>query len=262
MSIQLLSGWNVVGGQYSDLITMATPLTIKQDGSKNTFVDVPSTQFYVFNDGKRRDPLFDPNYDIPSGGTSMALKYTGVTITPMSFSTVIAQGATGTNGTSNRLYLQTVQVSTPANMKMEIGTVLTLTDSATNTEDVLVKYVDTNYNYVDVIRNYNNSSTIAQPLNLVTGNRVAVSTKHIYLSLTPDFAGRSSSDKGGTALTLNDITNSISNPIVNPDPLLYQTIYIKAIPQLQLSGAVQITRIPTQHKTDVYFQIDYTELPN
>lgn len=254
MSLQLLRDFTVSSGKYVNSITMDTPLTITQDGGVDDINAIAPTYFYVYNDGKRRDPMFDP-----AEGTDMALRYEQIILRPKSFSTVIISAGGGSNGTSNRLYLGTTQVSTPANMKIEIGSVLTLS-TGTNTEDVLVMKIsgDAYGSYVEVIRNYRNSSTTLAPLNVIPGNTVDVSTKHIFLSKTTDF----SQAIGGKELTLTNVTNSIVTPVTNPDPALYQTIYIKAVPMLQKSGTQQITRIPTQHKTDVYFEISYRELPN
>lgn len=259
MSLQLLKDFTVVGGAYVNQISMSTPLTITQDGGVDDINAITPTYFYVYNDGLRKDPLFDP-----AQGTSMALQYQNIVLTPKSFSTSIIS-ASGTdaqgnpvNGTSTKLYLQAVSVSSPANMKIEIGSVLTLVQGA-NSEDILVMSIggDSYGSFVTVIRNYRNSSTTLSPLNIVPSNIVNVSTKHIFLSKTTDFSGIA----GGTALSLNPITNAITSPSANPDVSLYQTIYIKAVPQLQKSGTQQISRIPTQHKTDVYFEISYRELP-
>lgn len=255
MSLQLLRDFTVSGGRYTNLISMDTPLTITQDGGIDDINSIAPTYFYVYNDGKRRDPLFDD----PVNGTDMSLRYEQIVLTPKSFSTVVITAGAGSNGTSNRLYLGAVSVTSPATMRIEIGSVLTLIQGV-NKEDVLVMKIggDAYGSYVDVIRNYQNSSTILAPLNIVAGNTVNVSTKHIYLSKTTDFTGI----VGGGLLTLSNVTNQITVPTANPDPSLYQTIYIKAVPQLQKTGGTQITRIPTQHKTDVYFEITYRELPN
>lgn len=260
MSIQLVKDWTVKDGAYSNIITMDTPLTITQDGGVDDINSITPTQFHVFNDGKRRDPLFDPNYLQSSGGTPMALRYENIILTPRSFSTQVTTGEGGSNGTSNKIYLGITSTVTPAVMRIEIGTLLKLTNSSQQTEDVLVMGLgnDAQYgSYVNVIRNYKSSSPTGI-LNVVPGNRVDVSTKHIYLSKAYDFTGI----KGGDPLTLNSITNSISSPVPNPDITAFQTIYIKAVPQLQKDGGQQITRIPTQHKTDVYFEISYREYPN
>jgi hypothetical protein len=254
MALQLLKDFTVTGGRYVNLITMDTPLTITQDGGIDDINTIVPTYFYVYNDGKRRDPMFDP-----VDGTDMNLRYEQIILKPKSFQTVIISAGGGSNGTSTRLYLGAVSVTTPAVMRIEIGSVLALTQGV-NTEDVLVMKIggDAYGSYVDVIRNYRNSSTTLSALNIVPGNTVDVSTKHIFLSKTTDFSG----SVGGSQLTLSNVTSSITVPSANPDVTQYQTIYIKAVPQLQKSGSTQITRIPTQHKTDVYFEISYRELPN
>jgi hypothetical protein len=219
MALQLLKDFTVVGGAYVNTISMSTPLTITQDGGVDDINAIAPTYFYVYNDGKRRDPLFDP-----VDGTTMNLRYEQIVLRPKSFSTVVISAGAGSNGTSSRLYLGAVSVSQPANMKIEIGSVLTLTQG-TNNEDVLVMKIggDSYGSYVDVIRNYRNSSTTLSALNIVPGNSVTVSTKHIFLSKTTDF----SSSIGGSAVTLNDVTSAINTPNVNPDVSLYQTIYIR-----------------------------------
>lgn len=254
MALQLLKDFTVVSNAYPNAISMSTPLTITQDGGIDDINSISPTYFYVYNDGYRRDPLFDPVQ-----GTPMSLQYQNIVLTPKSFQTVIISASGSANGTSTTLYVGAVSVTTPATMKIEIGSVLTLTQGV-NTEDVLVMSVggDTYGSYVTVIRNYRNSSTTLAPLNIVPGNTVNVSTKHIFLSKSTDFSGA----VGGQALTLTNVTNSITVPTPNPDVSLYQTIYIKAVPQLQKTGTTLITRIPTQHKTDVYFEIAYRELPN
>lgn len=254
MALQLLKDFTVVNNAYPNVISMSTPLTITQDGGVDDINSISPTYFYVYNDGKRRDPMFDP-----PEGTDMSLQYQNIVLTPKSFQTVIISAGAGSNGTTTKLYLGAVSVTTPATMKIEIGSVITLSQGV-NTEDCLVMSVsgDAYGSFVTVIRNYRNSSTTLSPLNIVPGNSVSVSTKHIFLSKTTDFSGA----VGGQALNLNNVSNAITVPTANPDVTLYQTIYIKSVPQLQKTGGTQITRIPTQHKTDVYFEIAYRELPN
>lgn len=253
MALQLVKDFTVSASQYTNVITLQNPLTITQDGGIDDINAITPTYFYVYNDGKRRDPIFDP-----VDGTVMNLKYQNVILKPKSFQTVIITADSGSNGTSSRLYLQNTSVSTPTNMKIEIGSVLTLTQGSF-TEDVLVMRVggDSYGSFVEVIRNYRNSSSTSTALSIVPGNTVDVSTKHIYLSKTSDFSGI----VGGAQLALNDVTTAIGTPTSNPNVSDYQTIYIKAVPQLQKTGTTQIPRIPTQHKTDVYFEISYRELP-
>jgi hypothetical protein len=254
MALKMLKNFSVVGGAYSSPIDITTPLTITQDGGIDDINAISTTYFYLYNDGLRRDPVFDP-----AQGTQMNLRYENIVLTPKSFSTAVISAGVGSNGTSSKLYLSAVSVASPATLKIEIGSVLTIKQGA-NTEDVLVMSIggDTYGSFVTVIRNYRNSSTTLAPLDVVAGNVVDVSTKHIYLSKTTNFA----SAIGGASLQLSDVTNSINIPNSNPDVSLYQTVYIKAVPQLQKTGGTQITRIPTQYKTDVYFEISYRELPN
>jgi hypothetical protein len=265
MALTLVKTFNVGGdGKYTDIINADNPLSIEQDGSVNDINSISPTTFYVFNDGYRRDPVFDP----PTG-TVMNLKYTGltagtkITISPKPFTTTIKSGTTPSTGT--RIYLTEVSKTVPggnASLSINVGTVLQVASGA-NTEDVLIKAIGgIGINpYVDVVRNYKGSSSTGSALDLVGGSTVTSSVKHIFMTTNIN----TWPTNGGGSITLEDLTTALSTPTPNPATTLYQTVYVKAVPQLNnlvaTSDPNYVGRIPTQWKTDCYFEVSYRELP-
>lgn len=261
MALVLVKNFTVANNAYTNMISASNPLTIEQDGSIDDITLIAPTTFYIFNDGRRRDPVFDS-----ADGTVMSLKYTGnpsITITPKPFTTTIKIGTPAS--TNNKLYLSEVSKTVPGGtglLSINVGTVLTVT-AGVNNEDVLVQNIggDATGSFVNVVRNYKGSSSTGSILDLVGGSNVSSSVKHIFLTLNIG----SFPSVGGNSVVINDINNEISNAIANPDPSLYQTIYAKAVPQLNkgvpTSDINYVGRIPTQYKTDIYFEVAYRELP-
>jgi len=235
----------------TDLITVNNPLVITQKGdilnndANKTPIDTKvKTVIYLFNDGRRYDPVFDP-----PEGTAMPgkLAYRNITVKPkgITFSLLETISASSTK----------IKVSSEA-QKVGVGSIVRATKD-TQFEDMLVKkvYFDTdNFWKIEVVRGIN--GTTALSLDSAT---FTVDVSHIRLSLTD--ASLTNDTAWSSSVIPPDITTDVLADTTNLFTPIYVRAEVVASSLIDIYKNLNIYKIPTQVRYDVYFEVTADEYP-